>query len=245
MKNKTILCIPRSEATRRAGEYLSEMGLHVTRKEAPDVTHILLPVPSFPSGDEYLAHILSDVPEDVIISGGNLSSLLLQNYATVDFLKDPYYLAENAAITASCAQKIVTQKLGTKVHNCSILILGWGRIGKCLWWLFEKEGANITVAVRKDSDRAMIRALGCRGISLADAAYEIELHDVIINTVPEMLFPNMNSKKNAVLLELASRPGMSGENIIDCRGLPSKMAPAESGKLIAKTFVRLSLGKED
>ena len=244
MKHKTVLCIPRSEATRRAGDYLSEMGLHVTRKGAPDVTHILLPVPSFPTGDEYLAHILADVPEDVIISGGNLSSSLLHNYATVDFLKDPYYLAQNAAITASCTKKIVTQKIDT-AHNCRILILGWGRIGKCLCRLFEKDGADITVAVRKDSDRAMISALGCRGISIADAVCESERFDVIINTVPEMLLPNIRTKKNAILLELASKPGMSGENIINCRGLPGKMAPIESGKLIAATFIRLCLGSEE
>lgn len=244
MKSNTILCIPRSEATRRAGEYLSEMGLHVTQKGAPDVTHILLPVPSFPAGDGYLAHILADVPEEVIISGGNLSSLLLQNYTTVDFLQDPYYLAENASITASCAQKIIVQELGDKASNCKILILGWGRIGKCLCRLFEKDGASVTVAVRKDSDRAMIRALGCRGISIADAAYEIGHYDIIINTVPEMLFPNINSRKGAILMELASKPGMSGKDILNCRGLPSKMAPAESGKLIAKTFLRLSLKNE-
>lgn len=243
MKNHTILCIPRSEAIRRAGDYLSEIGLHVTRKGAPDVTHILLPIPSFPSGDEYLAHILSDVPENVIISGGNLTSALLQNYATIDFLKDPYYLAENAAITASCTLKIAKQKSSENLHDRRILILGWGRIGKCLCRLFDKDGARITAAVRKDTDRAMIRALGCRGISIADAAMEADRYDIIINTIPEMILPNIKAKKGALLLELASQPGISGENIINCRSLPSKMAPAESGKLIAKTFLRLSLGK--
>ena len=44
-----------------------------------------------------------------------------------------------------------------------------------------------------------------------------------------------------LLLELASRPGMSGSKIIDGRGLPGKMAPVRSGRLIAETFIRLSL----
>ena len=59
-----------------------------------------------------------------------------------------------------------------------------------------------------------------------------------------MVLPDMNTKADAVILELASKPGMAGANIIDARGLPSKMAPAASGELIAKTFIRLSLGKE-
>ena len=239
MKHQTVLCVCRSEATRHAGNCLADMGLHVIRKGAPDVTDILLPVPSFPSSEEYLAHILADVPEDVMISGGNLSSPLLRNYTTVDFLKDPYYLAENAAITAACVKKIVLQESGSSIHNCRLLILGWGRIGKCLCQLFDKEGFDITVAVRKDTDRAMIGALGWCGVSISEAAAEIERYDVIINTVPEMILPNVHAKQGALLLELASKPGMSGENIINCRGLPSKMAPIESGQLIAKTFVRL------
>ncbi|MBR4291540.1 MAG: hypothetical protein IKT52_13025 [Oscillospiraceae bacterium] len=244
MIHGSILCIPRSEAVRRAGDYLSEMGLHVTRKAAPDITHLLLPVPSFPSGDEYLAHILRDLPENIIISGGNLSSLLLKEYATVDFLQDPYYLAENAAITAGCALEIAESKLGTLPAGCKVLIVGWGRIGKCLCRILEKKGAAVTAAARKDTDRAMIRALGCRGISIGDAAQELRRYDVIMNTVPVMVLPDMDAKEDAVILELASKPGMCGNNIIDARGLPGKMAPEASGKLIAKTFVRLCLGKE-
>lgn len=245
MFRRTILCIPRSEAVRHAGEYLSEMGFHVTRTAAPDVTHLLLPVPSFPAGDGYLAHILADLPEDVIISGGNLGSKLLDTYRTVDFLQDPYYLAENAAITASCAIEIVEGKLETTLDGCEVLIIGWGRIGKCLCHLFEQKGAGITVVARKDADRAMIQALGWRGISIGDAAKELRRYDAILNTVPSMVLPDMDARADAVILELASKPGMSGENILDCRGLPSKMAPASSGKLIAKTFVRLSLGEEE
>lgn len=244
MFNGSVLCIPRSEAARRAGEYLSEAGIPVTRKAAPDVTHLLLPVPSFPSGDEYLAHILADLPEHVIVSGGNLSSLLLDGHAAVDFLQDPYYLAENAAITAACAVEIVEKRIQKPFSKSNVLIIGWGRIGKCLCRLLEKKGCAVTAAVRKDTDRAMIRALGYSGISIEDAARTSDHFDTIINTVPVMVLPAINVKEDAIVLELASRPGMSGANIIDGRGLPSKMAPEASGKLIAKTFLRLSLGKE-
>lgn len=239
-----ILCIPRTEAVRRAGDYLLEAGFHITRTPAPDISHVLLPVPSFSAGDEYLAHFLADLPDDVIISGGNLSSPLLEGYATIDFLKDPYYLAENAAITASCTLKISKNKLGTSVKSKQILIIGWGRIGKCLCRLFENEGASVTVAARKDSDRAIISVLGNRSISINEAAAKTEEFDIIINTVPAMVLPEIKCKEDALLLELASKPGMSGKNILDCRGLPSKIDPDASGRLIAKTFCRLAFGQE-
>lgn len=245
MFNTAILCVPRSDAIRHAGYYLSKAGLQVSAKPAPDISHVLLPVPSFPAGDEYLAHILSDLPEDVIITGGNLSSPLLKAYTTVDFLHDPYYLAENAAITAACAIRIVKEQLAAPLVDQRVLIVGWGRIGKCMCRLFEKENVVVTVAARKVSDRAMISALGYRSISIEEAAEETDRYDVIINTVPVMVLPDIRTKENAVLLELASKPGMTGTNMQDCRGLPSRMAPDASGRLIAKTFIRLCLGKED
>ena len=90
----------------------------------------------------------------------------------------------------------------------------------------------------------MIRALGIRSISIAAAAQELRRFDAILNTVPEMVLPDLDAKPDAVILELASKPGMSGAHIINARGLPGTMAPEASGELIAKTFIRLSLGKE-
>ena len=239
MFHGTVLCVQRTEAIRRAAQKLSDMGLQVTYTAAPDVTHVLLPIPSFPTGDEYLAHLLSDLPEDVIISGGNLYSTLLRTYRTVDFLQDPYYLAENAAITAKCAMRIVEEKLPVSLENCPVLVVGWGRIGKCLCKLLQQTGADVTCAARKDRDRAMLRALGCRSVSIEEANLETARYRVILNTVPAMVLPNMAAQPDAVILELASKPGMSGGNILDARGLPGKMAPDESGELIARTFLRL------
>lgn len=239
MFDGTILCIRRSEAVRRAGEYLEEMGLHVTHTAAPDVTHLLLPVPSFPQGDEYLAHLLADLPEDVIVSGGNLSSALLACYSCVDFLQDPYYLAENAAITARCAVKLLQTK--RELENCRVLILGWGRIGKCLGFELRKHACKVTIAARKHCDLAMIKALGFGSIPIPEATRETIGYDIIVNTVPAMILRQMEQKKDCIALELASSPGMEGGPIISGRGLPNRLAPAESGKLIAETFLRLSI----
>lgn len=239
MFDGTILCVRRSEAARRAGEYLEKMGLHVTHTAAPDVTHLLLPVPSFPSGDEYLAHILADLPDNVIISGGNLSSALLKSYSCVDFLQDPYYLAENAAITAQCAAKLIKDTHAPK--NCRVLILGWGRIGKCLGFCLRDLGSKVTISARKNTDLAMIKALGFDSVSIAEAGAETQHFDIIINTVPAMILPQLQCSKDCLVLELASSPGMGGVQIINGRGLPNRLAPDASGKLIAETFLRLSI----
>lgn len=241
MFSGTVLFVPRSPAIRYAANNLQRVGVSVTEKCAPDVTHLLLPVPSFSGGDEYLAHLLTKLPDGLIISGGNLNSPLLEGYACVDFLQDPLYLSENASITARCAMQILEKESADGLAGKKALLMGWGRIGKCLVPLLKSAGADVTVGVRNTADLAMIRALGSRSIHVADAADETHRHDIIINTVPHLLLPDIHSKEDSILLELASKPGMTGLGIIDGRGLPGKMAPEESGELIAKTFIRLSL----
>lgn len=239
MSTGTVLCIKGNEAIRYAAAHLASLGIPVTVKCAPDISHVLLSVPSFTTGDEYLAHLLGDLPDDVIICGGNLTSPLLEGYHYIDFLRDPDYLAANAAITAHCALQILENQMG-KLSGKEVLVVGWGRIGKCLMRLLEQQGAYVTVAARNPADLAMIRVLGAFAVSIDQATDGMDRFDAVVNTVPVLLYPNIPARSDAVLLELASKAGMTGENIIDARGLPSKMAPSKSGKLIAETFVRLT-----
>lgn len=240
MFNGTVLYIPRSQAIIHAARELEHLGISTTKTCAPDVTHLLLPVPSFSNGDGYLAHLLAELPEDIIISGGNLTSPLTKGYRAVDFLQDPYYLAENAAITARCAMQML-QERAENLSQKQALIIGWGRIGKCLGPMLKEQGAQVTIGARKVSDLAMIHALGYHSLDIHDACQELCQFDLILNTVPFLLFPQAEIKEQAVVLELASQPGITGPTVIDARGLPGKLAPRESGKLIAETFIRLSL----
>ena len=237
----TVLCVARSEAVRYAARYLSELGIPVTDKCAPDVSHLLLPVPSFPAGDAYLAYYLGRLPENIIISGGKLHAPLLAEYRIVDFLQDPYYLASNAAITADCALDLLREKSDAPLQGKQILIIGWGRIGKCLAKKLEQQNAHVTISARKPADLAMIQALSYRSLPTSKLSEWANRFDAILNTVPALVLPELEAKADAIVMELASKPGISGEGILNARGLPGKMAPERSGKLIAETFIRLSL----
>ena len=235
-----VLCVTRSEAIRYAARYLSERGIPVTEKCAPDVTDVLLPVPSFSAGDEYLAHLLTQLPDDVILYGGNMHSALLEGYRYVDLLQDPYYLADNAAITAECALTILKRQFGAELKGKRVLVIGWGRIGKCLCQQLRDQGASVSAAARKIPDLAMIHALGHDSIPISDVPGKTEAFDIILNTVPSLLFPGIQTREDCIVMELASRPGMTGPKIYDGRGLPGKIAPMKSGNLIAGTFLRLA-----
>lgn len=201
-------------------------------------THLLLPVPSFDAegrikGGGSLEALLWQLPEDVVIIGGMLDRPELTKYQTIDLLQDPTYVAENAAITAYCAIRLAMQQLPVMLKHCPTLIVGWGRIGKCLARLLRQMDASVTVAARKETDRAMAKALGYAAVDtdgLNPRPYRL-----IFNTAPEMVLSACPGR--AVKIDLASKPGIGGADVIWARGLPGKDAPESSGALIAQTVL--------
>ena len=208
-------------------------------------THLLLPVPSFGTdgrikGGGEIEILLQRLPKDITILGGNLDRPELAAYHTIDFLKDSMYLAENAMITAHCALKLAMTKLPIILQGCPVLVVGWGRIGKCLAKLLQNIGACVTVAARKETDRAMLRALGYNTIDTAKL--DTSDYRVIFNTVPVMIC--QESPGFGLKIDLASTLGMGSQDVIWARGLPNSDAPESSGILIARTALRLSAEKE-
>ncbi len=224
---ETVFYIPdASPALCCAAAHLAAHGITVTGMPCSDVTHVLLGVPakSMP--------LASAVPADALFFGGNIADA---PYKTVDLLRDEGYLAANASITAHCALKIAMQQLPVTLDGCETLLIGWGRISKCLAPLLKALGAKVTVATRSAAERAILAATGYGAV---DTAAIIEAHyRLIINTAPAPVFDASMAADNAVLLDLASKKGISGDRVIWARGLPGKEAPESSGQLIAKTVL--------
>lgn len=210
-----------------------------TVTEPASATHLLLPAPAFDTdgsiqGGGKPDRLLEQLPEDVTVIGGGLDRPELQTYRTFDLLKDPLYCAENAHITACCALKLTLSKLPVILTGQRVLIIGWGRIGKCLARLLRQLDADVTVAARKEADRAALISLGYQAVdtkALDPAPYRI-----IYNTAPAMILPSCPT--DALKIDLASRMGIGGPDVIWARGLPGKDAPESSGQLIARTVIR-------
>lgn len=252
LNNAILYTAGNTAALQIARQQLYDRGISVVDAPAPDVTHLLLPVPSFEAdgrikGGGILAHILADLPDNITVIGGNLQHPSLAGYKTVDLLQDEQYLAKNAAITADCAIRIAGQNLPAVFHGCSVLIIGWGRIGKCLAAQLQAMGANVTVATRKKSDRAMLRALGFCAEDTTQLKQCLIRYRIIFNTAP---FPVLNKEQlqfcrpDCILIDLASKLGIESNRVIWARGLPGKDAPESSGLLITKSVIRLLAQKE-
>ena len=221
-------------------------------KAAPDVTHLLLPAPAFEQdgrirGGGILAHILADLPEDVTVIGGMLRQPLLDQYRKMDLLEDPRYTAENAALTADCAIRIAARNLPVAFCRCSALIIGWGRIGKCLATMLRSLGTEVSISARKPEDLAMASALGYRAMATSTLGPELVRYRIIFNTAPAPVLSAEQCaycEKSCIKIDLASQQGIMDPSVIWARGLPGKMVPESSGELIARSVIRLLAEKE-
>lgn len=244
VKNAVVFAAGSTPACRYAQKTLSAAGVTVMNCPTEDVTHLLLDVPSLnPEGQlrggGRLEDVLKVLKKDVTVCGGNLNHPALAGYRTLDLLRNDDYLAQNAWITAECALDVAMPYMTVTLRGCPVLILGWGRIGKCLAHLFNSIGANITVAARKEADRAMIRALGMKA---ADFEGNLSDYRLIFNTVPAPVLRRSRMaqcRPDCVKIDLASRPGMEDDEVIHARGLPGIHVPESSGKLIAETLLNL------
>ena len=210
-------------------------------------THLLLPVPTFEPGGTVkggfcLDEILQTLPPDVIVIGGNLNHPALENRQTVDLLKDPFYTAQNAAVTAHCALGLILTSLPVTLPGQPVLVIGFGRIGKCTALLLHNLGAAVTVAARKDPDRAMAQALGYA--QTAPGQWDPGQYRIIVNTVPAPVLDEEECAPNALLLDLASVRGITGQRVRWARGLPGICVPETSGSLIAQRTLELIMEKE-
>lgn len=188
-------------------------------------THVLYPVPTKEAN-------LQNIPAGVTVIGGNLD-FVPDTFPKVDLLRDAQYLAENAHLTADCALRLLGERLGVAFRGCALLVIGWGRIGKCLAAMLKALDADVTVAARKPSDLGMLTALGYKAVSVSEI--QPEQYRAIINTAPA---PVLERDGEYIQIDLASRQGLAGETVIWARGLPGKMLPEASGRLIAQGVLR-------
>lgn len=236
MNGQKFYAAGHTDALKYAGSELERQGC-VPTAHPSEAGWLLLDVPLRDDPKDILALL----PGDVTVVGGNLNGDMFAHHRAIDLLQDPVYLAQNADITAHCAVKLALGRLPVILRDCPVLVVGWGRIGKCLAALLRNMGADVRVAARKDADRALLGALGYEVGDLCD----LSPYRVIFNTAPALILTADMLRQchpGCLKIDLASVPGMEGSDVIRARGLPGRDAPETSGKLIANRVLHLMKG---
>lgn len=245
MSKGSFYCAGSSPGIQHAKQLLIEQGILFTDSIRQDTRYVLMDVPSFQGNGIFRGVIPPDklvtvLSSDTVLIGGNLSYPEFDSFQKIDLLQDECYLCSNAAITADCTLQVILPLLKTTLAQTPTLVIGWGRIGKCLAQCLKALGTPVTVAVRKPEQAAILEALGYRAVFSKDISRQSHMFRLMINTVPHPILTQgqLSRFEDCVLVDLASNRGLPGDNVLWARGLPGIYAPESSGRLISETVIR-------
>ena len=168
--------------------------------------------------------------------------------AVYDYTVRDEFVIRNAGLTAEGALDILLSDYEGSVFGADILVTGYGRIGKLLSRDLLALGADVTIAARKASDRAMAEQTGLYAFDYPDI--DFGAYDVIFNTVPAMIADSKvvdSMRADVFLVDLASAPGgvdhirarERGLTCIHALSLPGKTAPLAAGRIIKDTVLNI------
>ena len=166
-----------------------------------------------------------------------------------DYYKDEALAIKNAVPTAEGAVAAAMERMSVTLHGAPCLVVGFGRVGKLLASRLAALGAAVSVSARRFDDLAWIDALGYRALHTRRLAGKLGTFRAVFNTVPDMVLSETllrELRRDCVLVELASRPGIDAEAAralgLDCvkaPGLPGIVAPETAALALRETLYRI------
>ena len=185
---------------------------------------------------------------------GGIPEIIKENekIKTIDLLESEELTILNAIPTVEGAIKIAIEEREETIYESTVLICGYGRIGKILCDRFRKMGANVYCAARKDTDLAWIREKRCIPIRYDELYKYAKDFDIVINTVPTKILNKReldSFRRDVTIIDLASKPGgvdeeyakKIGIKLVIALGIPGKEQPTTAARYIKETIDKYTL----
>lgn len=206
---------------------------------------------------------LNALSPGTLIVTGSLTSDWLQRCSElrlqiVQYAEDDEIAILNSIPTAEGALQIALEEMPITIHDSTVLVLGFGRVGMTVARTFKALGARVKVAARRNDVLARAWELGCDRIPLSTASTlgmetlneSIANIDLILNTIPALIMDSTLLAKissRTLIIDLASPPGGTDFEAakqfhiraILAPGLPGKVAPQTAGAILVETIPRL------
>lgn len=199
--------------------------------QAPAELLILSPKESFSAHTDV-------INSNCLIWGGiptETSALPAEGYRKVR--QSETFRVKNSVYTAEGAVALAVNETQTALCESTVLVLGYGFLGKECARLFSALGAMVTVYTENPAEFSVALQKGFATKKLS----ELSILDgtVIINTIPANVLdrlPVYCKTAPALLIELASVPCLTKEitglRVLPARALPSRFSPESAAKLI-------------
>ena len=193
--------------------------------------------------------------ENAIVVGGLIPESMRRcaldhSVQMVDYYGSEELQRKNALPSAEGAIMIAMENTETVLEGASVLVSGYGRIGRLIAEKIKMLGAEVSVAARRDEVLCEISMSGygaVRTTNIDEMSRAVQESEIIFNTVPEIIFAGKTldcAKDKPLYIEIASSPGgidlprarELGYKIISAPSLPGKYAPQSAGKYIFETI---------
>jgi dipicolinate synthase subunit A len=220
---------------------------------------VLLPIPIAEQGG-YIPCVLSCEPILLpTISGlltgriwGGRQGAMLSSFLEKDGLvcRDPNdietYAVANAYLSAEGAIVSALARYPGAILRKPALVVGYGRIGRCLVRLLTAWGADVTVAARDAVQREWAKAEGADAVDTAKLAEAAASSDIIFQTAPALLINEtvISCVKKGTLISDLTKSGVDidfanahGLTAWRDSGIPGKYAPDAAAEILYKTVI--------
>lgn len=186
----------------------------------------------------------------IFYAGGNdlfNKKLVGSGALCINYLKDESLVQKNAIATAEGTLEILINETAETVFGSKVLVTGYGKVAKAVSKMLTSLGASVTIAARRKEALAEAYCDGHKGVNISKLPNVIGEYDVVINTVPSLVIDGevlMNINDSSLIVDLASKPGGvdfalakdMNKRVIWALGIPGKVAPVTSGKIIYETL---------
>ena len=202
-----------------------------------------------------LERLLPQIRDGAPVLGGLADSETVSLFESAghpfeDYFKRRELTVRNCIPTAEGALMIAMQEQAETVFGSSVLVIGFGNVGKASARLFAAAGAEVSCAVRRADAAAEAESAGYAPLMMPELAESISRFDTVINTVPALVLdePLLEAMKpKALIIDLASLPGgvdkaaaeALGVRLVHALALPGKVAPVTAGRYIADTVTNI------
>ena len=225
---------------------------------------VILPLPVSKDGENLYAacelpmeSLYSALQRDVLVLAGKTdvhirSAAAEQNFRLLDYFSSEELQIRNAVPTAEGAVEIALRELPITLAQSSVLVLGYGRIGKVLLRILQAMNAYVSVAARRKEDIAYITVNGGNAVLFGSAGFSKAAaeSDVIFNTVPAMVLPETALKglgKCRLIVDLASGNGGTdfqaakafGIKTVHALSLPARVAPITAENILCDSILEM------
>lgn len=213
--------------------------------EKENAVFVLLPVPA---SSTLLSQMKERLTPAHIVLGGNLPKDFSdfcekEQISYIDYMKFQSVAMKNAVATAEGAIYHAIASSNINLHGSHALVLGFGKCGEILAHKLQGLDCQVSVSTRDSFAKAKAYAYGYqKHESYSD-------YDFIFNTAPAMVItPSVidQLKPEAVIIDIASKPGGCDFNYCiqkgivakHCPGLPGIFSPKSSAEIIFEEITK-------